>query len=323
MNRYPIAIAGSTEHIVQSAQALISSGLFEVTWVLTPSPRPQGRKQVLTPNPLHLFAEQTNLPVVLIDQTIDESTQKRIQALNHSGQIDFLLVVDFGYLIPDWLLRLPKVAPINIHPSALPKWRGSSPGQFSLLYGDPTSAVSVMVMDEGLDTGPLLKQLSFAIQPTWTQTEYYQHSFDLVNTQLAPIIADFAAGQITAQPQLISSPTPIARRLSRPDGFIEWQFLTQVMKGNEKMTAEANTQTSALLQEVVKSGIDWRATIEQAVRAFNPWPLVWTIIPTTKGPKRMQIHEVQLINQNLELKKVKVEGQDLTSWLQAKNQVSS
>ncbi len=326
MSKISIAIAGSTQNTVQCALTLLESQQFDITWILTPVPKPIGRKQIITENPLHQFAKEHQVPVVLLEESIDTTVQTQIEELNARQSSDFLLVVDFGYIIPTWLLKLPKLASLNIHPSALPTWRGSSPGQFSLLYGDQESAVTLMIMDEGMDTGQIVIQIPFAVLPTWTQTEYYQESFSLICTQLSQVIQGLAEGKLHPKPQPITTPTPIARRLSREDGFVEWSFLKTLLE-ESCLTTSARAQmkfgaTSPLLIEASQAHTDWASTIEHAVRAFTPWPLVWTVIPTNKGEKRMQILSVGKSEQQcLELQLVKLEGQNEAHWNQVRNSV--
>jgi methionyl-tRNA formyltransferase len=318
MNTLRIALAGSTQHTVLCATALAESPNFEVSWVLTPEPKVLGRKKLRTKNPLHQFAETNHIPLFLLKDKIDSELKTKIQDFCIATPIDFLLVVDFGYFVPEWLLALPKIAPINIHPSALPAWRGSSPGQFSLLYGDTESAVSVIVMNNELDAGPLVAQLPFTIDPVWTQTDYYRHSFEMVSTQLVTILTDFAANPSSATPQPPSSPTPMARRFTRDDGFVDWKVLKQVIAQPGEMVEETDT-SSVLLKEIAQHS-GWAVTLERATRALSPWPLVWTVIPTVKGQKRMQILATQVTNQGkLELREVKIEGHDTAEWNQVKN----
>jgi methionyl-tRNA formyltransferase len=313
--KHTIAIAGSTHHTVQCATALLTSSQFDIAWILTPQPKPVGRKKILTKNPLHQFAEENNIPVILLERNIDVSVEEKIQRFQENQPIDFLLVVDFGYIIPTWLLHLPKTAPLNIHPSLLPEWRGSSPGQFSLLYGNTDSAVSIIVMDDGLDTGPIVKHIPFSVQKNWTQTEYYAYSFALVSADLPHIIDDFSNGVIKPQAQPDQSPTPPARRLTKEDGFIEWSVLKNLLQGKNP---EQKGDSASLFSEVALT-IPWPEVIENAVRAFNPWPLVWTVIPTAKGEKRMQILAADVKNGRLEIEKVKIEGQEATDWTHVKN----
>jgi methionyl-tRNA formyltransferase len=311
---YTLSIAGSTSHTVQCAEALLNDGRFQINWILTPPPKPIGRKQVLTKNALHRFAEERNIPVLFVEKKIDSEVESKIKNFT---QPDLLLVVDFGYLIPGWLLKWPKIAPLNVHPSDLPKWRGSSPGQFVLLFGEKESAVTLMVMGAGMDTGPLVWQKKFLVQPEWTQTEYYRFSFDLISRDLAEKISAFAEGILSPTPQPTDSPTPIARRLTKDDGFITWPTLKSALMGQSTENADA----SELLRQVFNQVGSWNTTIVNATRGLAPWPGVWTIVQTTKGGKRMKVLEVTLADQKIELLNVQIEGQEIASWDQVKSQV--
>ncbi len=312
MKPYTIAIAGSTSHTAQCAEALLQSPLFSISWILTPAPKQIGRNHTLTKNPLHDWAEAHQIPVVLLNKKIDFEIKNTIeQKVRDLGELDFLLVVDFGYIIPNWLLEVPRIAPLNIHPSLLPKWRGSSPGQFVLLYGDRNSGITLMQMDAGLDSGPVIHQERFAVETTWTQNEYYQYSFGLMTPVLAEKIVQFAQnGQKTAQPSIL--PTPIARRLTREDGFVSWRTLTTGRVLENELLKEVTTSTNQDTLEV----------IEHACRAFSPWPGLWTMIPTAKGEKRMQILQCHVDSRKgFILDEVKIEGQAQASWSQVKNQI--
>lgn len=311
---YSVLIAGSTSHTVQCAQALQSDSRFKITAILTPEPKPLGRKQVLTPNPLHQFADQHGIPTILIADKISADIKEQLLA---ADKPDFLLVVDFGYLVPTWLLQHPKIAPLNIHPSILPRWRGATPGQHVMLYGESETAVSVIVMGEGLDTGPLVHQEYFDVDPTWTQTEYYQYSFDLAGKFLGNKMVALADGTVSPVEQPEHSPTPFARRFSKEDGFVEWEVVRAAMSN-----AHQDVQlTSKLLQEVEQKLKNLPQTLANASRALNPWPTLWTIVPTAKGDKRMQILATEIDNNTLVLKQVKLEGQSTAEWNQVKNQL--
>ncbi len=306
---YSVAIAGSTTHTVICAKSLLADTRFRISWILTPAPKVIGRQQVLTKNPLHLFAEENHLPVILIDGKIDSTVREKISA---AEQPDFLLVVDFGYLIPKWLLELPTIAPLNIHPSLLPRWRGSSPGQFVLLYGEKQSAISIIIMDEKLDSGPLLYQEFFDVDQSWTQKEYYHFSFEKIANVLAEKMADFAEKKIIPTAQPTDSSTPLARRFTKDDGFVSWALI---------QNKQANA--SPLLQEVFQKLHSWPHVLMNATRALSPWPTLWTIIPTTKGEKRMQIIKSRVNDKNqFILDVVKIEGQNELPWSVARNQVA-
>jgi len=312
MKPYTIAIAGSTQHTVICAKALQESPEFEVLWTLTPDPKPIGRDQSVTKNPLHQWSEEHAIPSILVNKKIDERIKNDIEEIStQHARPDFLLVVDFGYIIPDWLLALPAIAPLNIHPSLLPKWRGSSPGQFVLLYGEKNSAVTLMEMNAGLDTGPIIHQEKFAVNSAWTQTEYYAESFNLISKILVGKIVEFGkTGKKIEQPQVL--PITIARRLKKEDGFISWTELQSCTTTNNQLLAETQRSTNQSLAQV----------IEQASRAFSPWPVLWTVIPTAKGEKRMQILKCHIVaGEKIELDQVKIEGQEKSAWVQVKNQI--
>lgn len=366
-----VAIAGSTAHTTMCAQALVKSGRFQIPWILTPSPKKIGRKQILKKNPLHQFADQHQIPVISIDKKIDQATKhtllspvldidsakrvhETIDAHCEYPQPDFLLVVDFGYFIPQWLLALPKIAPLNIHPSELPKYRGSSPGQFALLFGETDSAISLIKMNEKLDEGDLIYQYKFNISNTWNATEYYQHAFTLICEQLPNVLAqyfEFASATPTSspssakqtssvsapasarlflpqQPQPEPSPTPIARRLTREDGYVEWDFLRHFLTTQHTQPSTATTvpQTAnSLFIEIFASLHSWPQVISNAVRALSPWPGVWTIVLTAKGEKRMKVLAVEVQTHSgksvVELQQVQLEGLQPTRFEEIKNQI--
>lgn len=315
-----IGVAGSTQHTVMCAESLRGRFKeFEIAWILTPEPRLIGRKQELVTNPIHQFAQKHSIPVILVDKKIDRSVKETVEDTNRTQPIDILLVVDFGYLIPQWLLDLPKISPVNVHPSDLPKYRGSSPGQFTLLYGEKKSAVSVIVMNDKLDEGDIIYQAEFDVLSTFFTQSFYEYAFQLIAEKLPNILAEFAYGQITPVAQPLTSPTPIARRLSREDGFVKWEFLHSVILNSLQDLEEKLGKTSPLLVEVNEKLQSWPQTISNAVRALTPWPGVWTLVQTNKGEKRMKILETSLENGKLKLEKVQIEGYSPASFGSVKN----
>ena len=292
-----IWIAGSTQNTAELALRLQNDPRFHITQLLTPAPQPSGRKKVITPNPLHQFGIEHLIPIILVNKKIDSTTKEAIQGLNRP---DLLLVVDFGYLIPQWFLDIPLISPINIHPSELPKYRGSSPGQFALLCGEHTSAITVIKMDRLLDHGPIIAQLPFEINSNWTASEYYKFAFALIGEHLSDILIDYIT-QPKITPQSDTSPTITARILSREDGFTEWKTLTQLMRG------ESVDKTQVLL---TSCGQETNShTFSNLVRGLSPWPGVWTLVPTRDGTKRLKLLRTSTENGKLHLELVQLEGQ--------------
>jgi methionyl-tRNA formyltransferase len=331
--KYSIAIAGTTKRTQQCAQALLESDLFQISWVLTPSPKLVGRKQILTSNHMSLFADSNKISTVFIDKKIDDTVKINVAKL---PQPDFLLVVDFGYIIPDWLLKVSKIAPLNIHPSELPKWRGSSPGQFSLLFNEKKSAVTLMVMDNKLDHGPIIHQDFFDVNLKWNQEDYYKHAFNLICTGLDTKIFQFAKKYTNSktkfeatQDQSEDSPTITASIIKKDQAFVPWEHVQMAMKG---LCPTDLSDLSELLQAAYKNNGQFALTLERATKAFNPWPHLWTKIKTPQGEKRMKIIEAEVenlsfdnnsdgdasiinnIEKKLVLKTVQIEGKKPVCW---------
>lgn len=347
MKQYSIIIAGSTGHTRICAESIQADARFEISGIITPLPRPIGRKQEITPNPLHQFADTHRIPVVHVDKRIDAvvryELETRLGISSEATRPDFLLVVDFGYIVPNWLLRLPQVAPINIHPSTLPRWRGSSPGQFVLLYGETQSSISVIVMNDLLDQGDLIAQLPFTVDPSWTQIEYYQAGFKIIAEELPEILEQFAQGHITPQPQPLETPTPIAGRFTKEDGFVPWQVLKTALTGTavDDTTLTdllAATPLSPTLSVALTHHRSLARLIYHASHALSPWPGIWTIVPTAKGEKRMKILNTTLNIQEstsghtstseksnlpttLVLETIQMEGKEAQPWSTAKNTI--
>jgi methionyl-tRNA formyltransferase len=289
MSDYSFLLASSTNFGSLVAASLIRAG-FQCRGVLTPAPKKIGRRQILTPNPVEIWARQTATPITYVSQKIEPALNNKLPS------VDFLFVVDFGYYIPSWLITWPKILSINLHPSALPQYRGASPGQFVLKNGDQTSAMSIMTLAQQMDAGDLLAQIPFAVKPDWNAADYYQYAFNLVTQGQSPILAttirDFVAGKITLQPQR-GVPT-LAPKIDKTDTFVAW----------EKLKAAQNTEPQ-LAQ-----------ALERQIRAFSPKPLTWTWAPTTKGKKRLQLLRAHLATtpgstkpKYLVLDQVKLEGE--------------
>jgi methionyl-tRNA formyltransferase len=283
-------LASTTHYGLTCAQSLTADD-FVCHGVLTPPPRPLGRKQILTPTPVQTWAQnQTPAPpIFFINQKITPDIKDNLPP------VDFLIVVDFGYYIPQWLIDFPQFAALNIHPSALPQYRGASPGQFVIKNGDSHSAVSLILLHQKMDSGDLLTQIPFAVNPTWNTTAYYDYAFRLVtqNTPsiLAQTLSDFATQKVTPQPQ--SGIPSFAPKISKKDAFISW---------DDFQFALAHPQATQAL------------ALERQIRAFHPWPLSWTLAPTKNGPKRLQLLTAHLENHRFVLDQVKLEGETTKNW---------
>jgi methionyl-tRNA formyltransferase len=292
--KFSFLLASSTDYGVKAASSLMRSG-FKCVGALTPTPKKIGRQQILTPNPVDLWL--THLPAgvsasapIYISDKIIPAIQPQLTAA------DFLLVVDFGYYIPEWLLKFPRLLAVNLHPSRLPLYRGASPGQMVIKNGDAHSAMSIMTMAKVMDSGALLAQIPYEVDSKWTAQDYYRCAFNLISdgqpSILAQTLIDFAAGKIKPQPQL-GTPT-FAPKITKADTFIPWDQVQAALTGNATLAQQ----------------------IERQIRAYSPKPLAWTLVMTTKGKKRLQLLTGTVEGDCLALNLVRPEG-DITKTYEA------
>lgn len=285
---YTFYLASTAHYGTQAAESLLETG-FTCLGVITPAPKPQGRKRTLIPNPADSWAKNRGLPVIFIKDRITPELQDQLQTA------DFLLVVDFGYFVPRWLREFPKILSVNIHPSALPRYRGASPGQAVLLHGDATSAVCIMTLAQAMDAGDLLAQIPFSVDLSWTSQDYYDHAFKLACQQLPQVLTAYARRQLTLQPQ--QGQPSLAGKITKADTFISWENLWR---------PENATQ------------------IERAIRAYYPRPLAWTLVPTLNGERRLQLLQAHLdTTGQLCLDRVKLEGETAKPWDSVRGKIAT
>ncbi len=155
--KYKIVYMGTPHYAKEILNTLIEAEDMEVSLVLTQPDRPVGRKKVLTPPPVKLLALEHNIKILQPNRLSDEGIEEAIKDVKP----DFIVVAAFGQILPKSILE---IAPcINLHASLLPQYRGASPVQQSLLNGDEKTGVTSMLMEEGLDTGPMLEKVEFII----------------------------------------------------------------------------------------------------------------------------------------------------------------
>ncbi|HEX5207428.1 MAG TPA: methionyl-tRNA formyltransferase, partial [Steroidobacteraceae bacterium] len=157
MTRLRVAFAGTPEFAVPTLRALMDSP-YELVGVLTQPDRPSGRGRRLTPSPVKL-ATGTSAP--LAQPAALRSADDRAQLAGWQPEV--LVVVAYGLILPKAVLEIPRLGCVNLHASLLPRWRGAAPVERALLAGDDVTGVTVMLMEEGLDTGPILLQRQIAI----------------------------------------------------------------------------------------------------------------------------------------------------------------
>lgn len=212
-----VVFMGTPHFAVPALQALIASS-HQVVGVYTQPPRPAGRGQKLTPSPIHQLAEQHAIPVFTPTSLKSPEEQQTLAAL----KANIGVVAAYGMLLPQAILDTPTFGCINIHPSALPRWRGAAPIQRSIMAGDRTTDCCIMQMDAGLDTGAVLAREPMPLDDTIDAGILHQAMATLGADMTLAVINAFAAGAPPlAQPQAADGAT-YAKKLTKDDQRIDW-----------------------------------------------------------------------------------------------------
>ena len=196
----------------------LSESPHEIIAVYTRPPKPAGRGYEVTKSKVHLLAEELNLPVFTPLTLKDKTEQDKVNAL----KADIAVVAAYGLLLPPAILTAPKLGCINIHPSDLPRWRGAAPIQHTILSGDPTTAICIMQLDEGMDTGDIILKQRIAITPQITAQELHDMSANIGADLLIKAIELIDSGKTTPEKQASIGITH-ANKLTKADERIHWE----------------------------------------------------------------------------------------------------
>jgi len=210
----PIIFFGTHQFAATILESVIKSGLFDIRLVVTMPDRPVGRNQELQKSAVKIIAEMNNLK---IDQP---STLKSYSLPNDNYSLN--IIVDYGLIIPQNIIEKPKFGSINIHPSALPKYRGASPIQSALMAGEKETAISIMLIDDQMDHGPILSQEKIKIKKDETYPELYSRLAVRASELLLDIIPSYIDGQIKPSTQKHEEAT-FTKILTREDGKIDFK----------------------------------------------------------------------------------------------------
>lgn len=212
-----ILFAGTPDFAAASLQALLDAG-HTVIGVYTQPDRPAGRGRKLTPSPVKRVALEHALPVYQPTNLKDSADQQALADL----QADLMVVVAYGLLLPTPVLQAPRLGCINVHASLLPRWRGAAPIHRALLAGDTHTGITIMQMDEGLDTGAMLLKRECAIAPDDTSGALH----DRLATLGAQALLDSLPGiaeQNSGAEQQDDTQACYAHKLEKSEGLIDWQ----------------------------------------------------------------------------------------------------
>lgn len=238
-----IVFAGTPEFAAVHLQALLDAGLTPVA-VYTQPDRPAGRGQKLMASPVKQLAVAHQIPVLQPATLRAPEAQAELAAL----QPDVLIVVAYGLILPQTVLDIPRLGCINSHASLLPRWRGAAPIQRAIQAGDAESGVTVMQMEAGLDTGPMLLKVSTPISASDTGGTLHDRLARLGAQAVVTAVPALAAGTLTPETQ-DDALANYAHKLNKDEARLDW------------------TQPAVAL--------------ERAVRAFNPWPICHTRLHDT------------------------------------------
>jgi methionyl-tRNA formyltransferase len=215
---------GTAELACPSLEALAREQDFSVVSVVTQPDKPKGRDLKLQPPPVKLAALKANLPVLQPIKARDVRFVSDLAKL----EPDLIVVAAYGQILPQAILDLPRHGSLNVHTSLLPKYRGAAPIQWAILNDDPETGVTIMKMDAGLDTGPILTQQRTRIEPTDNAATLHDRLAQIGAELLVSTIRDHIAGKITPQPQPAEGAV-YARKLTKEDGELDWSQPARVL----------------------------------------------------------------------------------------------
>jgi methionyl-tRNA formyltransferase len=281
---------GTPDFGVPSLRALINDQEIDVALVITQPDMPVGRKQIITASPVKQVALENQLKVL--------QPEKIKTIVDQIRQIapDVIIVIAYAQIIPKSILDIPKLGCVNLHGSLLPKYRGAAVIQAPILNGDQSSGLTLIKMDEGIDTGPIISQVKIKLDSHENGDSLYNKLSAISADFLVDSIKKYADEKIKPIPQADTAETTYFSKIKKADGLIEWH----------KSAAE----------------------IERFIRAMHAWPSAWTwhqgkqvkIIEVQQTPIEMNAYKpgktfiynhglaVQCGHDSLIIKKIQMEG---------------
>ncbi|MEB3701825.1 Methionyl-tRNA formyltransferase [Candidatus Bealeia paramacronuclearis] len=246
-----VAFMGTPEFAVPALKALVDAG-YQVMTVYSQPPRPKGRGYKLQESPVHTLAESLGIPVLTPTSLKTKDAQTEFQSLN----LDIAVVAAYGLILPKTILESPKYGCLNIHGSLLPRWRGAAPIHRAILAGDSVTGVTIMEMNEGLDTGAMILKREIPILPITTTSGLHDEMAKVGAEALIETLPLYLEGVFKPIPQPEEGIT-YAAKIEKEEGLLTWEDSAEVLT--------------------------------RKVRALNPWPGVWF---TYQG-KRIKVFEAQ------------------------------
>ena len=265
-----VVFMGTPDFVVPVLDVLVQDSNVEITGVYTPPDRRRGRRRSSQMPPVKSRALEHGLPVFQPASLRREEVQQEMASLRP----EVIVVAAYGKFLPSAVLKIPPSGCLNLHPSRLPEYRGPSPVVTTILEGDETAGVTLMLLDEGMDTGPIIAQRERAVSLEDTAETLTAALFRLGASLLSKQLAPWVAGELTGQPQDDSLAT-LTRKFERGDGEADWNLSSE--------------------------------QLNRRSRAFTPWPGLFThwrgqvlkLLEVTDPPDSPEVKKTEVTEVNI------------------------
>jgi methionyl-tRNA formyltransferase len=257
MTRLRLAFMGTPDFALPCLEALAAAG-HEIICVYSQPPRPAGRGHRAKPSPVQALAEVQGWPLRTPMSLKDPTEEAAFAALN----LDAAVVVAYGLILPASMLTAPRLGCLNLHASLLPRWRGAAPIQRAILAADRETGVTIMRVDQGLDTGPILLQEAVPLGPRNTAQELHDDLARLGADLMVQALERLDQGRLAPRPQPDQGAT-YAAKLGRTESRLDWRLSA--------------------------------AELDRRVRALSPWPGAVAVLPGQKGPETIKVLAVEVL----------------------------
>ncbi|MDA1316519.1 MAG: methionyl-tRNA formyltransferase [bacterium] len=300
-----IAYFGSPKLSELLLTQLIDTYHFSISLVVTQPDKPAGKHLALTPTPVKLLANGHAIDVY------DRESFDVLPTILEKNHVDLCIVFAYGRIIPASLLALPTHGFWNIHPSLLPKFRGPAPIIYPLILGAKQTGITLMRMDQGLDTGDIILQEVISITDADNRESIENKLIPLSAKLIANAVSSLENGTIQYTVQSHKEATQ-TRLLKKSDGYIAPQLLRAALEGNmtppdlipEVLKEYGNTYKADVTKQQVLASI----IINHLYKGLHPWPGLWTSINKEGSQLRVKLLELHMSENVLILDKLQVEG---------------
>lgn len=262
-----IIFMGTPEFAVPSIISLHEAGYTPVLCVSQPD-KPQGRKRVITPTPVHQIANQLGIDCYQPTKVRNQEFYQTIE----SYKPDFIITAAYGRILPETVLQIPKFDSINIHASLLPSYRGASPVQAALFAGDKTTGISIIRMTKEMDKGPIYSQKPYDIPEGMRADDLMQALSELASQMIVETVLSIANGAVTPVEQ-DESQASYVQMLDKRSGFINWNQDAAIIEGQVRACYPWPSAQASLQGKKVKIHQAKAFPLEAIALGDNDYPL--------------------------------------------------